>query len=209
MKFFNIKYIIIVAVTVAMLLLISGVKINAQTDVGSGIQNTGSNGNNSAVTKEYTDAQNTISSVLGVQVLCEEQFLNTKATQDCINFEVGDFISIINNIDDGLKNQLTPLRDTTKIYPGPLYNKEELEIQPIDIPSVPTDKTGCQWNFSVLKVTGKPLARTYTIAFESCGLDISNNQLLEIRNGLVSSKLSGTIPIRTLLSPVNQTFYLI
>jgi hypothetical protein len=169
----------------------------------------GNTQNNTATTTEFTKAQNTVSEALGVQVLCQEPFLNFKATQDCINLEIGGFLPVLDSIDEGLKNQLTPLKDTNKIFAGPLYNQQELEILPIEINPTPSQKTGCQWNYSVLQVTSKPLANRYTVAFESCGLDISSFQLLEIRNGQPASKLSGKIAIRTLLIPLNQTFYLI
>lgn len=165
--------------------------------------------NNSAATEEFTKAQNTVSEALSVQVLCQEPFLNFKATQDCLNLEIGGFLPILDSIDEGLKNQLTPLKDTNKVFSGPLYNQQELEILPVEIAATPSQTVGCQWNFSVLQVKGKPIASRYTVGFESCGLDISAYQLLEIRNGQPAGKLSGTIDIRTLLIPLNQTFYLI
>ncbi len=165
---------------------------------------------NSDITPEkYKEAQNTISQVLGVQVLCQEPFLNFKATQDCINLEIGGFLPVLEAVDEGLRNQLTPLRDSNKTFFGPMYNQQELEILPIEILSIPSHKPSCQWNYSVLQTVGKPLAKRYTIAFESCGLDISSYQLLEIKNGQPATKLSGKIETRTLLIPLNQTFYLI
>jgi hypothetical protein len=160
-------------------------------------------------TQEFTQAQNNVSEVLGIQALCEEPFLNAKSIQDCINLEIGGFIDTLNTMDSGLKNQLTPLRDSTRLYPGVLFNKEELEILPIEIAPTPSYKTGCVWNYSVLKAKGKPAAKNYTVTFETCGLDITTNKLLEIRNGIAVPKLSGNIEIRTPFIGANQTFYLI
>lgn len=158
---------------------------------------------------EYKEAQNTISQVLGVQVLCQEPFLNAKAIQDCINLELGNFLPVIDVIDEGTKNQLTPLRDTTRSYPGILYNREELEILPIQIQPIISNKNGCQWNYMILKTVGKPLAKQYTITFETCGLDVSKNQLMEIKNGQALPKTSGNIPIRTPFVDVSLIVYLL
>jgi|GEM_PF-4734567 hypothetical protein len=186
--------------TILAITLLANVSVIAQNqgDVGASLS-----------TEEYTKAQSVVSEVLGIQAICEEPFLNAKSIQDCINLEIGGFIDTLNTIDEGLKNQLTPLRDSTRLYPGVLYNKEELEILPIEIAPTPSYKTGCVWNYSVLKAKGKPAAKTYTVTFETCGLDITTNKLLEIRNGIAVPKLSGNIEIRTPFIGANQTFYLI